>query len=114
MTAHLKRPFTAVDTAILVLRLLTLAVLLFMFIPVGFLNAQESAQVAVNAAKIKVLETSSADLTQQNESLQDRVSRIEGIGIGLGALTCVQLVLQLGAHVSVQRKELRRRIARPG
>lgn len=78
--------------------------LLFIFIPVCFLHAQESAQIAVNAEKIRALETSNADLIQQNVGLQERVSRIEGIGIGLGALTCVQLVLQLGAHVSVRRK----------
>jgi hypothetical protein len=104
LTACLKRPFRAVETAILALRLLTLSMLLFAFIPVYFLHAQEPAQVAVNAEKIKALETSNTDLIQQNESLQGRVSRIEGIGIGLGALTCVQLFLQLGAHVAVRRK----------
>jgi hypothetical protein len=75
-----------------------------MLIPVCFLNAQESAQIAVNAEKIRALETSNAELIQQNVGLQKRVSRIEGIGIGLGALTCVQLFLQLGRHVTLRRK----------
>lgn len=100
---YLKNPLTVFDAVILVLRLVILAMLLLAFAPVVFLRA-EDAQTAVNTEKIKTLESTNAALVQQNSNLEQRVSRIEGVGIGLGALTSVQLFLQLGAHFSIRRK----------
>lgn len=103
MTARLTRPFTAFEAVMLCIRCVILTTLLIAAVPVILAHGQD-AQSAVNSEKIKQLETSNAALIAQNSSLQERVSRIEGVGIGLGALTSVQLFLQLGAHITLSRK----------
>lgn len=104
MTAFVKRPFSALDSVMLAFRVVTLTILLCVFVPVVMMRAQD-AQTAVNTEKIKALEMTNAALVKTNSDLQERVSRIEGVGIGLGALTAVQLFLQLGSHMGVRRKE---------
>jgi hypothetical protein len=64
-----------------------------------------STEVAVNGQRILELEKASVLVMAQHTALTERVSRIEGIGIGLGMLTAVQLFLQITNTITLKRKE---------
>jgi hypothetical protein len=106
LTAHLKRPFTSLDIVLLVIRSLILVVALAAY-PALRAAAQSAVEskVAVDAQRITDLEKTNAVLVAENSQLQQRVSRIEGVGIGLGSLTGLQIFFSLMSHVSVSRKK---------
>lgn len=106
MRLRVVRPFTRLDMIILTIRAFALCLAVIVFVaPVVRAQLQETQRiVAVDSQRIGELERGQAVLITQNASLNERVSHIEGIGVGLGALTIIQMFLQVMGHVQIQRK----------
>jgi uncharacterized protein YoxC len=104
------RPLTVACIALIGVRLCIIALGAVMLCPVlvsaqgSAADARQDAEITAQVARLEAQSKRADDVQGQVERLQERVSRIEGIGIGLSALAAVQLFLQLNEHVTVRRK----------